>query len=101
LLLNGCTSLLVGGNGVGGYALGKDKGTVDIITDDVTMTASIKSALIKDREIDAFNIKVGTYRGFVTLHGHVKTSAQAMRAVQLTKSIDGVIKVTSKLLIIK
>ena len=87
---------MVGGTGVGGYALGKNKGTIDIITDDVTMTASIKSTLIKDREIDVFNIKVDTYRGFVTLDGPVKTSAQATRAVQLS-----IVKVTPKLLIIK
>ncbi|MEH6503854.1 MAG: BON domain-containing protein [Cycloclasticus sp.] len=101
LLMNGCTTLLVGGAGAGGYAVGTDERPFGVISSDISITASVKTILIKDKQIDAFDINVDTYRGVVTLNGHVSSSALASRAVQLARTVNGVKKVTSKLAIIK
>ncbi|ORU90730.1 MAG: hypothetical protein A6F71_07120 [Cycloclasticus sp. symbiont of Poecilosclerida sp. M] len=92
---------MVGGAGAGGYTIGTDERKIGVIADDVSITASIKTTLIKDDQIDAFDINVDTYRGVVTLHGHVKSSALATRAVRLARTIKGVKKVMSKLAVIK
>jgi hyperosmotically inducible protein len=99
--LNGCTTVLVGGAGAGGYAAGTDERPLGVIADDGVITASVKTTLIKDDQIDAFDINVDTYRGIVTLHGHVKTSAQISRAIRLARTVSDVKKVISKLVVIK
>jgi hyperosmotically inducible protein len=99
--LTACTAAMVGGAGAGGYAVGTDDRTVGVIANDVSITASIKTTFIKDDQIDAFDIDVDTFRGVVTLYGHVKSSAQRTRAVQLARTIKDVRKVVSKLAIIK
>jgi hyperosmotically inducible protein len=101
LLMTGCTTLLVGGAGAGGYAVGTDERPIGVISEDISITASVKTTLIKDKQVDAFDINVDTYRGVVTLNGHVKSSALASRAVQLARTVSGVKKVTSKLVVIK
>ena len=101
LLLNGCTAVLVGGAGAGGYVAGTDERPLGVISEDISITASVKTTLIKDKQIDAFDINVDTYRGVVTLYGHVKKADQITRVVRLAKSTKGVKKVISKLAIIK
>jgi len=101
LFLNGCTTVLVGGAGAGGYAVGTDERPLGVISSDISITASVKTTLIKDKQIDAFDINVDTYRAVVTLYGHVKSSAQMTRAISLAKTVKGVRKVVSKLTVIK
>lgn len=101
ILLNGCTAILVGGAGVGGYVVGTDERKIGDIAEDASITARVKATLIKDSQIDAFDINVDTYRRVVTLHGHVKSSSQVTRAVSLARTVSGVRKVVSKLSIIK
>jgi len=101
LLISGCTVALVGGAGVGGYAVGKDERSLGVISSDISITSRVKATLIKDDQIDAFDINVDTHRGVVTLYGHVKSSAQITRVIRLTKTISDVRKVISKLIIIK
>jgi len=101
LLISGCTTVLIGGAGVGGYAAGKDERSLGVISSDISITSRVKATLIKDDQIDAFDINVDTYRGVITLYGHVKNSAQVTRVIRLTKTISGVRKVISKLIIIK
>jgi len=100
-LVSGCTTILVGGAGVGGYAVGTDERPIGVISSDISLTAKVKATLIKDSIIDAFDINVDTHRGIVSLHGHVKSPAEERRAVRLASSIKGVRKVVSALLIIK
>ncbi|PCI69182.1 MAG: hypothetical protein COB26_06570 [Piscirickettsiaceae bacterium] len=93
--------MLVGGAGVGGYVVGTDERKIGDIAEDASITARVKATLIKDSQIDAFDINVDTYRRVVTLHGHVKSSSQVTRAVSLARTVSGVRKVVSKLSIIK
>jgi hyperosmotically inducible protein len=101
LILSGCAAVLVGGAGGAGYAAGTDERSLDVISEDISTTASVKTALIKDEQIDAFDINVDTYRSVVTLHGRVKSLSQLTRAVRLARTISGVKKVKSKLVVIK
>ena len=101
VLMAGCTVALVGGAGVGGYAAGKDERSLSVISSDISITTRVKTTLIKDDKIDAFDIDVDTYRGVVTLHGHVSNAAQLSRAIKLSKTVSDVKKINSKLIIIK
>ncbi|HAI96130.1 MAG: hypothetical protein CL866_08425 [Cycloclasticus sp.] len=100
LLLTGCTTVLIGGAGAGGYAVGTDERPIGVISEDIAITASVKATLIKDEQIEAFDINVDTYRSVVTLHGHVKNSSQLNRAIQLARTVKGVKNVISKLAVI-
>lgn len=97
----GCTAVLVGGAGAGGYVVGSDERPVGVYAEDASITASIKTTLIRDSEIDAFNINVDTHRGVVTLYGHVKTSSQVNKVIRVSRSVKGVKKVISKLSVIE
>lgn len=101
LFLSACTTVLIGGAGAGGYAVGTDERPVGVISEDISITTRVKTTLIKDKQIDAFDINVDTYRSVVTLYGHVKSSAQLNRAISLTSSLKGVSKVISKLTVIQ
>ena len=100
LLLTGCTTVLIGGAGAGGYVVGTDERPVGVISEDIAITASVKATLIKDEQIEAFDINVDTYRSVVTLHGDVKNSSQLNRAIQLARTVKGVKNVISKLAVI-
>lgn len=59
-------------------------------TDDATITARVKTVLLNDKEINATKIDVNTSGGVVTMSGSVKSQAEVDRAVQLTRSVEGV-----------
>lgn len=59
---------------------------------DTIITGKVKTALIKDRQIDATNIKVVTERGTVYLMGIV-SSVEGEAAVQLAQSTGGVARI--------
>ena len=100
-MFSGCTLLLVGGAGAGGYVVGQDKRSVGTQSSDAWITSKIKTKFIGDSEIKAFTINVDTYEGVVTLNGHVSSQAVANRAVQIAKSTSGVKSVISKLTVIQ
>ena len=73
--------------------------TVGTTVDDAVITASVKSSLIADDLVDAFEIEVDTYRSTVMLSGFVETQNQIERAVEIAKKTEGVEKVVNKLAI--
>ncbi len=100
LILNGCAVALIGGAGVGGYYLGEDERTIGQITNDASITATIKTDLIRDDDISGLDIDVDTYRGVVVLNGHVPSKSLAARSIKLASVTKGVKKVVSKLVVI-
>ena len=100
LMLNGCTVALIAGAGVGGYYLGEDERSIGQIADDASITAVIKTELIRDDDIKSLDIDVDTYRGVVVLNGHVPNRTLARRSVGLASATTGVRKVVSKLVVI-
>ena len=67
------------------------------IVDDATITANVKSALIKAPNVDALAIDVDTVNGVVTLSGRVKTQNEANLARDVARGIEGVKDVKSML----
>lgn len=58
--------------------------------DDAALTAKVKTALLRDKEVPAHNVNVTTYRGVVQLSGFVENENQARRAAEVARTIDGV-----------
>jgi osmotically-inducible protein OsmY len=50
----------------------------------------VKSALLADKTIKSTEISVETFKGRVQLSGFVSSSADANRAVQVTRGVAGV-----------
>lgn len=97
----GCAALVIGGAAAAsGYYVGQDKRKVSEIAEDASITAGIKTALIRDKRIKALDINVETFKGKVTLYGRVTDKALIKRCIDIAKTIKGVKTVDSKLAVI-
>jgi hyperosmotically inducible periplasmic protein len=96
-LLSGCAAVVVGGAAVGGYYLGKDDRSVDVIAKDTAITGEVKSKLIAEPGIRSDQINVDTYEGIVTLRGEVATENQGATAEKIARSVSGVKAVKTEL----
>jgi hyperosmotically inducible protein len=64
---------------------------------DAALTAKVKTAFAADDTVKARNINVDTIRGVVTLTGTVNSAAEKDRAIQIARSISGVLEVKDNL----
>jgi hyperosmotically inducible protein len=69
--------------------------------EDARITTMVKMALAKDELVSSSNINVDTTNGSVTLNGKVSSHRKADRAVEIARSIEGVKRVRSKLIVEK
>lgn len=69
--------------------------------DDAVITSKVKSKLIEDQALKAFQIDVETFRGDVLLSGFVDNSEQISKAVEVAKSVNGVKAVKNSLIVKK
>lgn len=67
--------------------------------DDAGITGKVKTALIAATSLAAFKIDVDTHNHVVTLTGQVDTAASAAQAITIARSVDGVAKVESNLVV--
>lgn len=58
--------------------------------DDTVVTTKVKSALFGDKEIKSSQISVETFKGRVQLSGFVNSDADAKRAVEVARKVQGV-----------
>jgi osmotically-inducible protein OsmY len=65
--------------------------------DDLTISARVKTALLNDPDVVAPRIDVETVKGVVTLSGRVASKQEEQKAIQVARSIAGVIDVKSTL----
>jgi osmotically-inducible protein OsmY len=65
--------------------------------DDATLTASVKTALARDKLANLTRIDVDTVRGVVSLNGVVPTPADKTRAVEIAQNVNGVKRVIDNL----
>ncbi|AYC17413.1 Osmotically-inducible protein Y [Dickeya dianthicola] len=65
--------------------------------DDSTLTARVKSALLKDETLDGNDISVSTHGGVVTLSGFIASQQMATGAVKIAGQTEGVKSVSDKL----
>lgn len=66
--------------------------------DDGAITTKVKSALLAEKDVNSFDIKVKTFNGIVQLSGFVDSQWQIDKAVQIATGINGVQKVTNDLI---
>lgn len=72
------------------------RGTGEFV-DDAGLTARVKAALIKTKDVPAAAINVNTYRGEVVLSGFVNNEPQIALAEQAARSVPGVTAVRNDL----
>ena len=65
--------------------------------DDASIQTSVKTALLNDPQVNATNIAVAVANGVVTISGPVRSAAEAQRAVQVARQVQGVRDVHSEL----
>jgi hyperosmotically inducible periplasmic protein len=68
--------------------------------EDTTITAEVKTALARDKEVRSSEIHVDTIAGVVTLKGSVASPEMAQHAMQLSEQVNGVRSVNNQLMVI-
>lgn len=71
--------------------------TVGTTIDDSVLTTKVKSALISDPDVKSFDLQVETRKGVVQLSGFVDSTMQIERALQVARSVAGVVSVENKM----
>lgn len=85
----------------GGCASSRTQSSAGEYVDDSVITSKVKTKLIEDQALKAFQIDVETFRGDVLLSGFVDSQDQIMKAVEVAKSVDGVKAVKNSLIVKK
>jgi hyperosmotically inducible periplasmic protein len=67
------------------------------VLDDSAITTKVKSALLAEKDVNSFDIKVKTFDGTVQLSGFVDSQWQIDKAVMVASAVTGVQKVTNDL----
>lgn len=67
--------------------------------DDAALTTRVKVALLSDNLLSAFEVKVNTERGIVTLSGEVDKPETIHRAIKLASTIPGVKAINTHLMV--
>lgn len=75
--------------------------TVGNTIDDSVLTARVKSALLSDPDVKSSDIAVVTRKGQVQLSGYVDSQKQISRAIDVTRSVEGVQSVGNEMSIKK
>lgn len=89
------TTTLLGAACVGDRASHRGNETVD----DASITAQVRSGLLAESDVNAYDIGVETYNGTVRLSGSLDTQWQIDRVVQIADEVDGVNHVRNDLLL--
>jgi osmotically-inducible protein OsmY len=76
----------------------KTEGTGEYV-DDSVITTKVKSLLAADDFLKSFQIGVETFKGIVQLSGFVNSQQAVDKAVEITKSVQGVKSVKNNLIL--
>lgn len=93
----GCGPVLLAGGAAAGYKAATDERSIGQMWNDSTITTNVKSALVKDPNVNALSVDVDTLEGVVILTGVIETENSAKRAVEIAQKIPGVRKVKNNL----
>ena len=77
---------------VGCASTSKQEGTGEYV-DDSVITTKVKTAILNEPTLKVFEINVETYKGVVQLSGFVSSPAMVSKAVEVTRSVKGVVSV--------
>ena len=70
----------------------KQEGTGEYI-DDTFITTKVKAAVLNEPSLKSTEINVETFKGKVQLSGFVNSRADINKAVEITRSVKGVIEI--------
>ena len=90
LLLFGCASYQEGGSRTAGE-----------FTDDVGIQAAVKTALIRDVEINGLAINVEVKRSVVSLYGRIPSAYARQKALDIANKVRGVRRVEDRLTLVE
>lgn len=76
------------------------EGTGEYI-DDTVITGKVKAALVADPDLKATEINVETFRGTVQLSGFVSSPDHVLKAITMTRNINGVKSVKNDMVVKK
>lgn len=93
----GCAPVLLAGGAAAGYKAATDERSIGQMWNDSTITTNVKSALVKDPNVNALSVDVDTLEGVVILTGVIETEDSAKRAVEIAQKMPGVRKVKNNL----
>lgn len=96
-IITGCAPVFVGAGAVGAYKVATDDRSTGRIVDDATITARVKNALAKARDVKAWKVDVDTVGGTVFLSGVVASSEEAQLAADIAAKIKDVKNVNNNL----
>jgi hypothetical protein len=82
-----------------GCAATSTRGSTGDYIDDTVITTKVKSLLAEDDFLKSFKISVETYKGTVQLSGFVNSQQAVNRAVELTRSVQGVGAIKNDLIV--
>jgi osmotically-inducible protein OsmY len=69
------------------------------VFDDSVITAKVKAAVLKEPSLKSAEINVETYKGIVQLTGFVRSRANIDKAVEVARSVGGVISVKNDMIV--
>src|SRR5580704_9235372 len=96
LLAAGCDAATNAANGAGAL-VEKTAVSIEQKTDDAAITLAVKGALTDADDMLARQVKVGTFKGVVSLSGTVPTPESKARAEQIALQARGVVRVLNAL----
>ena len=67
--------------------------------DNSAITAKVKSVFVNDKLVKGRQINVKSYKGIVQLSGFVNSQAEANRAANLARGVEGVVSVKNHLIV--
>src|SRR5512143_3893903 len=81
---------------VGCASTAKSEGTGEYV-DDALLTTKVKAAIFNEPGLKSFEINVETYKGVVQLSGFVSSQADINKAVEVARSVKGVVSVKNNM----
>ncbi len=81
---------------VGCASTSKSEGTGEYV-DDAVLTTKVKAAIFNEPGLKSFEINVETYKGVVQLSGFVSSQADINKAVDVARSVKGVVSVKNNM----
>lgn len=84
-----------------GCAVFSGRETAGEYIDDASITASIKTEILKDPVLKMFQIHVETFKNQVQLSGFVNSPKEVIRAEQIARTVQGVQGVRNSLVVRK
>ena len=98
-LLLALTGVVLIGGFTGGCASTRTRDSTGQYVDDTVITTKVKSALLGDKAVKSFEIKVETVKGVVQLSGFVDNSDQKFAAGKDAATVAGVKDVENDLIV--